>query len=250
MTVSIVTGAAGGIGRAAALRAAATGPVALLDRDAAGLEATARALRDADGVCRIVEVDLADAGSVESAVAEIERETGPVDALAHCAGVLATGPLIDATPDDWRRLLDVNLLGTVHIITAVGRRMTGRGRGSIVVVGSNAGVSPRVGLGAYGASKAAAHSVALTLGLELAEHGVRVNVVAPGSTDTPMQEAFGGAQAAAVAVAGDLSRHRIGIPLGRIADPDDIAAAIDYLLGPGARHVTTQVLTVDGGATR
>ena len=79
--------------------------------------------------------------------------------------------------------------------------------------------------------------------------GVRINVVAPGSTATPMQTAFGGAAAAEAAIAGDLSRHRLAIPLGRIADPEDIAGAIDYLLSPDARHVTAQVLTVDGGAT-
>ncbi|GAA4387721.1 SDR family NAD(P)-dependent oxidoreductase [Tsukamurella soli] len=245
---TVVTGAASGIGRATALRLAAGGPVTLVDRDASGLAETACAVVAAGGAATTFVVDLADADAVASAVEEIET-VAPVTALAHCAGVLVTGPVLDATADDWRAVLDVNLMGVIHTVTAVARRMAERGSGAVVVVGSNAGVAPRVGLGVYGAAKAAAHMAVRALALELGGRGVRVNVVAPGSTDTPMQAAFGGAGAAAAAVAGDLARHRLGIPLGRIADPDDIACAVEYLLSPGARHITAQVVTVDGGAT-
>jgi 2,3-dihydro-2,3-dihydroxybenzoate dehydrogenase len=249
MPHSLVTGAASGIGAATALRLAARGPVALADRNAEGLAATADAVSAAGGTATVHVLDVADAAAVTAAVDAAEQAHGPLELLAHCAGVLVAGPVLDTSEEDWRTALTVNLTGTVTVLTAVTSRMARRGAGAAVVVGSNAGNGPRVGLGAYGASKAAAHSVALTLALELADHGVRINVVAPGSTATPMQTAFGGEAAAKAAVAGDLSRHRLGIPLGRIADADDIAGAIDYLLSTSARHITAQVLTVDGGAT-
>lgn len=246
---AFVTGAASGIGAATALRLARRGPVALADRDADGLLATARAVSGVGGTASSHVVDVTDRAAVLAAFDAAERVSGPVDALAHCAGVLVTGPVLDASAADIAAALGVNLTGTANVLTVVVSRMAERGTGSAVVVGSNAGNGPRVGLGVYGASKAAAHNLALTLALEVAGGGVRVNVVAPGSTATPMQTAFGGAAAAEAAIAGDLSRHRPGIPLGRIADADDIAGAIEYLLSPDARHVTAQVLTVDGGAT-
>lgn len=246
---AFITGAASGIGAATALRLARRGPVALADRDADGLVATARAVTAAGGTVTSHVVDVTDADAVEAALDAAEKAGGPVDALAHCAGVLVAGPVLETAAADWAAALAVNLTGTVNVLTAAARRMADRGAGAAVVVGSNAGNGPRVGLGAYGASKAAAHNATLTLALELAGSGVRINVVAPGSTATPMQTAFGGAAAAEAAIAGDLSRHRLAIPLGRIADPEDIAGAIDYLLSPDARHVTAQVLTVDGGAT-
>ena len=246
---AFITGAASGIGAATALRLARRGPVALADRDADGLVATARAVAEAGGSATSHVLDVTDATAVAAALDAAENAGGPVDALAHCAGILVAGPVLDAAAEDWAAALAVNLTGTVNVLTAAARRMAERGAGAAVVVGSNAGNGPRVGLGAYGASKAAAHSATLTLALELAGSGVRINVVAPGSTATPMQTAFGGAAAAEAAITGDLARHRLGIPLGRIADADDIAGAIDYLLSPDARHVTAQVLTVDGGAT-
>lgn len=246
---TFITGAASGIGAATALRLARGGPVALADRDADGLVATARAVTEAGGTATSHVLDVTVADEVSAALDAAERAGGPVDALAHCAGVLVAGPVLETAAEDWTAALAVNLTGTVNVLTAAARRMAERGAGAAVVVGSNAGNGPRVGLGAYGASKAAAHNATLTLALELAGSGVRINVVAPGSTATPMQTAFGGEAAAEAAIAGDLARHRLAIPLGRIADPEDIAGAIDYLLSPDARHVTAQVLTVDGGAT-
>lgn len=249
MTHSFVTGAASGIGASTALRLARRGPVALADTNAGGLAATVRAVTDAGGTATSHVMDVTDEAAVTAALDGAEHDHGPVDSLAHCAGVLVAGPVLDATTDDWARALSVNVMGTATVLRCTVRRMVDRGIGSVVVVGSNAGNGPRAGLGVYGAAKAAAHNVALALALETAASGVRINVVAPGSTDTPMQAAFGGADAAAAAVSGDLSRHRLGIPLGRIADPGDIADAIDYLLSSAARHVTAQVFTVDGGAT-
>ncbi|WP_281170339.1 SDR family oxidoreductase [Gordonia shandongensis] len=246
---SVVTGAGSGIGAATALRLASRGPVSLLDRDPDGLAATERAVASAGGRPTTHLVDVTDEVGVRAALAEAEDATGPIDRLAHCAGTLVTGPVVEATAADWATALTVNLTGAFVVMTTAVRRMVERRAGSIVVVGSNAGNGPRTGLGVYGASKAAVHNLALTLALETAVAGVRINVVAPGSTDTPMQEAFGGLDAAESAIVGDLGRHRLGIPLGRMAAPDDVAATIEFLLSSAARHITAQVLTVDGGAT-
>jgi 2,3-dihydro-2,3-dihydroxybenzoate dehydrogenase len=128
--------------------------------------------------------------------------------------------------------------------------MAARGRGTIVTVGSNVTGVVRHGMGAYAASKAAATMLTKCLGLELAEHGVRCNVVSPGSTDTPMQRAMwhdgDGAQAV---IQGTPRTYRVGIPLRRLAEPRDVAEAVVLLVSDRSRHITMQELYVDGGAT-
>jgi 2,3-dihydro-2,3-dihydroxybenzoate dehydrogenase len=106
-------------------------------------------------------------------------------------------------------------------------------------------------MSAYCASKAAAAMLTRCMGLELARSGVRCNVVSPGSTDTPMLRAIaeGPEERARLLIEGDLGRHRLGIPLGRIASPDDIAAGVAFLLSEEAKHVTMHELLIDGGAT-
>ena len=136
-----------------------------------------------------------------------------------------------------------------RVSRAVARRMVPRGAGSIVTVASNAGGVPRSGMAAYGASKAAAAMFTKSLGLELAPHGIRCNVVAPGSTDTPMLRGMWTDERGAEAViGGDLETFKVGIPLGRIAAAQDVADAVAFLVSDRARHITMQVLYVDGGA--
>jgi 2,3-dihydro-2,3-dihydroxybenzoate dehydrogenase len=241
--LALVTGAARGIGAEVARAFAATGvPVALLDRDEA-VHGVAAEL----GAPAVV-ADVADADAVEAAVAHVERAAGPVAALANVAGVLRGGAVLDAADTDWHECLAVNATGVWNTGRAVGRRMLARGTGSIVTVASNAAAVPRTGMAAYGASKAAAVALTRCLGLELAPH-VRCNVVCPGSTDTAMLQASlpDGAGSEAV-IGGVAEQFRVGIPLGRVAAPVDVAAAVLFLSGPSARHITLQSLTVDGGA--
>jgi 2,3-dihydro-2,3-dihydroxybenzoate dehydrogenase len=128
--------------------------------------------------------------------------------------------------------------------------MITRRRGAIVTVTSNAAGVPRAGMAAYAASKAAAAHFTRCLGLELAAHGIRCNVVAPGSTDTPMQRSLWNEETRdAPVIAGDPATYRTGIPLGRIATPEDIADAVLFLASERARHITLHDLYVDGGAT-
>jgi len=243
--VALVTGAAQGIGAAVAAAFAAQGtPVALLDRDAA-VEATAK---EVDGLALLA--DVTDAAAVEAAVARAEAELGPLTALANVAGILRTGPLLDLPDGALVDSLAVNTTGVWNAGRAVGRRMYARGAGSIVTVGSNAGATPRTGMAAYSASKAAAAALTRALGLELAPH-VRCNVVCPGSTDTPMLRGMWADPEAdrGRVIAGTPAEYRLGIPLQRLAEPADVAGVVVFLAGPAARHVTMQSITVDGGAT-
>ncbi|MGW4848631.1 SDR family NAD(P)-dependent oxidoreductase [Nocardia brasiliensis] len=252
---ALVVGAAGGIGGAVADRLAAAGrDLALLDRDGAALAVVGKQIRANHGAdCRVT-THVADIGSraeVERAVDDIERQHGPVGALACTAGVLYSGPLTDIDVDAVQRMIEVNIVGVLHLLATVGGRMKQRRRGSIVVIGSNAGAVPRLRIGVYGATKAAATLLTRVAALELAPYGVRANVVAPGSTDTPMLRALYPSEDEMVrhAVGGSSTDFRLGIPLGRLAQASDIAAAVHFLLSDAARHITMQTLYVDGGAT-
>ena len=247
----MVTGAASGIGRSIALRLARSGTaLALLDRDREGLALTAKEAR-ARGAHAVVErtVDVASGAQVGIAFAAAERELGRLDGLACAAGILSPGGVADTTAADWERHLAVNAGGVFHCLQAAAPRL--RDGGSVVVVSSNAARVPRTGLLAYSASKAAASALTRAAGLELAARRIRCNVVEPGSTDTAMQrDLWPDAEVGlAAAIGGDPAAYRIGIPLGRIADPDDVAAMVCFLLSDEARHVTLQQVYVDGGAS-
>jgi 2,3-dihydro-2,3-dihydroxybenzoate dehydrogenase len=248
---ALVTGAAGGIGLAVCRRLADAGaPVALLDRDAGATEAAAEELRAGGASAVAVPADVTDAGAVDKAVAAAEDALGPLETLVNVAGVLHVAPVTEMDDADWRHCLEVNATGVMHACRAVGARLAERGRGSVVTVASNAAGVPRTGMAAYAASKAAAVAVTRCLGLELAGRGVRANVVCPGSTDTGMLDAMGDLPADHDAlVRGSAETFKLGIPLGRIADPGDVAEVVAFLASGAARHVTLQTVYVDGGAS-
>ena len=240
---AFVTGAAGGIGRAVVQ--------ALIDAGARVM-ATDGTVTEADSD-RVTwrALDVRDRAGVDALVAEAGARHGPVTLAVHAAGVLATTPLLEMTPDEWQRLIDVNAGGTLNMLAALGQVMVPQRRGAIVVIGSNAGGVPRLGIGAYGASKAAAAMLTRCAGLELAPHSIRCNLIAPGSTLTPMQTGMWSDPDAgrAAVIAGDAASFRAGIPLGKLASPQDIAQAAMFLLSDQAGHVTMADLYVDGGAT-
>ncbi|MFJ5631437.1 2,3-dihydro-2,3-dihydroxybenzoate dehydrogenase [Streptomyces goshikiensis] len=255
--VALVTGAGQGIGAAVARSLYALGvSVAATDVHGAAVAELAERLAQqapASGpaaAVRAYPLDVTDGRAVEETVDRIERDLGPLGILVNVAGILRTAPAAELTDEDWSRTFAVNTTGVFHTARAVAPRMAARGTGSIVTVASNAAGIPRTGMSAYAASKAAAVMFTKCLGLEYARHGVRCNVVAPGSTDTPMQRSlWTDADAPRRVLDGDLATYRTGIPLARIADPQDIADAVVFLASDQARHITMQDLYVDGGAT-
>ncbi|MBF9134461.1 2,3-dihydro-2,3-dihydroxybenzoate dehydrogenase [Plantactinospora sp. S1510] len=249
--VALVTGAAQGIGAAVAQALATRGArVAALDRNEPGVEATVARLRSARCRADACPADVSDRTAVDTVVRRIEDELGPIDILVNVAGILRTGPVLEMTDEAWSAVLDVNAGGVLRVTRAVARYMVPRHRGTIVTVGSNVSGVARMHMAAYAASKAAAAMLTKCLGLELSEAGIRCNVVSPGSTDTPMQRAMwtGGAGARQV-VDGTPAMYRTGVPLGRLADPEDVAEAVVFLASERSRHITMQELYVDGGAT-
>lgn len=244
--IAFVTGAGGGIGAAVVQRLSEAGArVIATDFDA-------DALADVAGIAHVSTqpLDVRDSAAVNTLVDRIEADSGAIDIGVNVAGVLRHGPACATTDADWDALFDVNARGVFHVCRALTRHMTRRKRGNIVTVSSNAAGIPRHGMAAYAASKAAATMYTRSLGLELAPHGIRCNVVAPGSTRTPMQTGMWNApQDEADVISGSLDSYKTGIPLGRIAAPEDIANSVLFLLSDQARHIALSSLYVDGGAT-
>ncbi|CAL9609139.1 2,3-dihydro-2,3-dihydroxybenzoate dehydrogenase [Nocardiopsis dassonvillei] len=245
-----MTGAAGGIGGAVVRRLAGSGyRVAAADADGPAVHRLTAGLSRSGLPVTGHRLDVTDEAAVDALVAAVEEDQGPLDALVNVAGVLRWGAVTEFSSDDWRAVFDVNALGVFQVCRAAARRMAPRGAGAIVTVGSDAGTVPRAGMSAYAASKAAVAHFTRCLGLEMAPRGVRCNVVSPGATDTGMSRArWGGAGGPHPAVTGVPEEFRVGIPLGRLARPEDVADAVAFLCSPEASHITMHDLRVDGGA--
>lgn len=245
-----VTGAAGGIGRAVALQLAAQGAcLTLLDRDPDRLESIgAEVAASGAPVPLVLPADVGDRPALADALRRAAAD-GPLDGLVSAAGILEPGGLAEVSEESWHRHFAVNTTGVFHLLQEGAPRL--RDGGAIVVISSNAARVPRLGMLAYAASKAATSALTRCAGLELAARGVRCNVVEPGSTDTAMQRDLwpDPDAGAARAVGGDPDAFRVGIPLGRIGDPADVAAVVCFLLSDAARQVTLQQVFVDGGAS-
>lgn len=248
MTICVV-GAAGGIGEGIARRLSRDGGrLALCDLDFARVSAVAADL--GSGAAGYA-LDVRDADAVDTVVGTVESAHGPIDRLAVTVGVFRGQSLIETTQAAWEDLFASNVFGVVNVLRSVGRRMRSRGCGSIVVIGSQSSQLVRPEHSIYGASKSAVTYAAKCLGLELAPHGVRVNVIHPGVTETPMalREWASGVSSKEFHLKGSLEKHRTPIPLGRVGQPEDVAAATAFLLSDEAQHITIAELLVDGGST-
>lgn len=243
--VAVVTGAARGIGAATADALAADGwDVAVCDIDVETAESTAAAIAAERGVRAIgVAVDVADGAAVRSAVETVESRLGPVEALVNNAGIDVIKPFVDSTEDEWDRIIAVNLKGTIRMCRAVLDGMMERQSGRIVSIASDAARVGSSGEAVYSATKGGVVSFTKTLAREMARSNIRVNCVCPGPTETALLSQV--AEYSEKLYAG-LSR---AIPLGRTAQPSDIAPAVAFLVSDGAGYITGQTLSVSGGLT-
>ncbi|WP_205695355.1 2,3-dihydro-2,3-dihydroxybenzoate dehydrogenase [Corallincola luteus] len=248
----LVSGAAKGIGAAVSQKLLSQGhKVVMLDVDDVALSKLAKALAGAYSRQLVsCSFDLRNTGRTQYLIDEIEQEHGPIDGLICCAGILSLGRILDMGIDALAKMMSVNVIGTAALLQAVARHMVTRSQGNIVVIGSNAATTPRLGMAGYCSSKAALHSLVKNLGLELSQHGIRCNLVSPGSTRTEMQTQMWHDQyTEADTIQGDQQNYRLGIPLQKLAEPEEIADAALFLLSSKASHITMHDLRVDGGAT-
>ncbi len=239
---AVVTGGGSGIGRAAALRFAAEGArVAVVDLSPEAAEET-RAVIGADALA--LQLDVTDDDAVRDRVREIAHAFGRIDVYFNNAGVpQAAKPIEETSRDEWERIMDVNLRALFVGAQSVAPVMRGAGGGSIVVTSSIAATRPRPGIATYVASKAGVNGLVRALALELAPSRIRVNAIAPVAVRTPMLKEFAFAESEAATI----ERVEATIPLGRLTEPEDVAAAALYLASDEARCVTGIVLNVDGG---
>lgn len=239
--ISIVTGAGRGIGRAIAEALAARGAtVVVSDLDASSGEEVAAAL---GGPAVAIPADVSSRGSVDAMAAAVLERFGRVDVLVNNAGWDVAGPFVESDPADWDRVVGINLYGMLHTCRAVLPVMVGQGAGAVVNLGSDAGRVGSSGEAVYSAAKGGVIAFTKAVARETARHGVRVNCVSPGPTDTALFASMGG----------DDPKLREAlvraIPMRRLARPEEIAAAVAFLASDEAGFVTGQTLSVSGGLT-
>lgn len=237
----VVTGAAQGIGRAIAASLAASGRrVWCLDVDAAVLDRTVRDLRAAGADALALPCDVGDPVAIRDAWAGIDADGSPVTALVNNAGIFLRDAALDVTPEDWQRVLSVNLTGGFLMAQETARRLIAGGRqGVIVSVASGQAYRPAPRGVAYAASKAGLVNLGRALAAEWGPLGVRVNTVVPGLTDT--------AQPRAAKSDADFLAAAETTPLRRLSTPADIAAMVAFLLSDEAASITGQAFAVNGG---
>jgi 2-hydroxycyclohexanecarboxyl-CoA dehydrogenase len=242
-----VTGGGGGIGGATCRRFAEEGArVAVLDLNPQAAEKVAAAIRADGGQAEAFHCDITDRASVDAAVAATEAKLGPIDVLVNNAGWDVFKPFTKTEPAQWDKLIAINLTGALHMHHAVLPGMAARKKGRIVNIASDAARVGSAGEAVYAACKGGLVAFSKTIAREHARHGITVNVVCPGPTDTALfaeyKEGAGNPEKL-------MEAFTRSIPLGRIGQPDDLPGAIVFFASDDAGFITGQVLSVSGGLT-
>ena len=239
---ALVTGAGGGIGGAAAIALAKLGAtVGVADLDPTRAQATVDTILSLGGEAYAAPVDVARSASVHEMFARVDDLAPPLDLLVNAAGVIFYESLLEQSERGLDQILEVNLKGSFLCLQEAARRMVPRREGSIVNIASVASfVATRLPAVAYGMSKGGIRQLTVAAAIELAEHGIRVNAVAPGTIQTDfVKDSLDSEEGIRRAVA--------GVPLGRLGTIEDVANAIVFLASPQASFITGQVIVVDGG---
>ena len=243
----IVTGGGGGIGGSTCQRLAQEGAqVAVLDRDLGAAQKTAAQITEAGGTALALACDITQRTDIDAALAQIEAQLGPVDVLVNNAGWDVFKPFTQTNEHEWERLIAINLTGALHMHHAVLPRMVERRAGRIVNIASDAARVGSSGEAVYAACKGGLVSFSKTIAREHARHGISVNVVCPGPTETALFAGFADAAPNPEKLREAFVR---AIPLGRMGQPQDLAGAIAFFASDDAGFITGQVLSVSGGLT-
>ena len=242
---AVVTGGASGIGYAIGASLSASGAaVALLDVDSESAERAAAEIGAGKAALIALQVDVTEFEGVQNAVSRVVEWRDGLDIVVNCAGRGTPGTRFqDESPEIWRALIDLNLLGTIHVCHAVIRHLIKSTSGRIINIASEAGRTGSAGETVYSAAKGGVIALTRSLARELARHQITVNCVSPGPTDTPMLRAFD------AKAGGVVDKLISATPLRRLAQPQDIAAVVTFLASGSAGHITGQVLSVSGGLT-
>ncbi|HTZ85830.1 MAG TPA: SDR family oxidoreductase [Solirubrobacteraceae bacterium] len=245
--VALVTGAAGGIGRAIAHALAADGcAVAVGDLQEDAATRVADEIEGAGAVALGVSLDVTERVSVEQAVLRADRELGSITTLVNCAGWDELRPFQQTDEVFWRKVIAINYEGCLRVTHAVLDGMIERGHGRIVSIASDAARVGSSGEAVYAGAKAGVIAFSKTIAREVARHGITANVVCPGPTDTPLLQGMAAEAPDSAKLVSALER---AVPMRRLGRPEDAAAAVAFLASEHAGYITGQTLSVSGGLT-